>query len=123
VYSQAPLPDTQRTQSGSSPVIQLHRPFNNNKVLRNPQNAKRARQSTGLHTGRPEFQLAGASEPQPAGSKLQAEDATETVEVVASASKSARHREREKIVAAKEEAKRKAKKLFSNSDDDDDDEL
>jgi hypothetical protein len=123
VYSQAPLPDTQRTQSGSSPVIQLHRPFNNNKVLRNPQNAKRARQSTGLHTGRPEFQLAGANEPQPAGSDLQAKDAAETVEVVASASKSARHREREKIVAAKEEAKRKAKKLFSNSDDDDDNEL
>ncbi|KAG7553546.1 hypothetical protein FFLO_03053 [Filobasidium floriforme] len=123
VYSQAPLPDTQRTQSGSSPVIQLHRPFKNNKVLRNPQNAKRARQSTGLHTGRPEFQLAGANESQPAGSALQAEDAAETVEVIASASKSARHRERDKIVAAKEEAKRKAKKLFSNSDDDDDNEL
>ncbi|KAH8081480.1 hypothetical protein HD553DRAFT_351579 [Filobasidium floriforme] len=123
VYSQAPLSDIQRTQGGSSTVIQLHRPFNNNKVLRNPQNAKRARQSTGLHTGRPEFQLAGANEPQPAGSALQAKDATETVEVVASASKSARHREREKIVAAKEEAKRKAKKLFSNSDDDDDNEL
>jgi hypothetical protein len=52
---------TQISLQTSSPSLKRYRPFSDHQVLRNPQNAKRARTS-GLSTGRPEFQLAGASE-------------------------------------------------------------
>lgn len=123
--SQVTSTNEQTNHTGSSPLIQRFRPFDNHKVLRNPQNARRARTSTGLHTGRPEFQLAGANERTP---ERQSEPITQREEeeeheapAPAISAKSARQREREEILAQRERSRRRASRIFRTSDDDEDD--
>ena len=119
--SQVPSTNAQTNQDGSSPFRQPFRPFDQHKVLRNPQRAKRASLNTGLHTGRPEFQLAGANETkQTEPNTQQGEQEVEEAPTATTSVRSARQRERDAIVAQKEKSRRRASKIFRTSDDDDD---
>ena len=98
---------TRISEQPSSPSLKRYRPFSDHQILRNPQNAKRARTS-GLSTGRPEFQLSGASEDRRA-----ADDAAVAAE------RAERQKDIEMLESQREAVAKRNNDLFMPESDDD----